>query len=56
MISLNLDQAGNIQSSGSVKILDFAMHEYVALIVKLQYRVQIKDNVEGDRMQDFVLG
>ena len=32
------------------------MHEMIALIVKLQYRVQIKDNSEGDRIQDFVIG
>lgn len=53
---MNADSQGNIQSSGSVKILDFAMHELVALIVKLAYRVQIRDNYIGDRMQDFVIG
>ena len=50
MISLNSDSQGNIQSSGSVKILDFAMHETIALIVKLVYRVQIRDTYMGDRM------
>ena len=56
MISLNSDSRGNIQSSGSVKILDFAMHEMIALIVKLVYRVQIRDTYMGDRVQDFVIG
>lgn len=56
MISLNSDSHGNIQTSGIVKILDFAMHEMIALIVKLSYRVQIRDNYAGDRMQDFVIG
>ena len=39
-----------------MKILDFSMHEMIALIVKLTYRVQIRDNYMGDRMQDFVIG
>ena len=56
MISLNPDAKGNIQSSGSLKILDFAMHEMVALIIKLQYRVKITDPIDGSRMQDFVIG
>lgn len=50
MISLNEDAMGNIETSGSLKILEFLMHEMVALIVKLQYRVQIKDPIEGARM------
>lgn len=32
------------------------MHEMIALIVKLVYRVQIRDTYMGDRMQDFVIG
>lgn len=43
MISLNKDVSGNIESSGILKILDYSMHCEVALIIKLQYRVQIKD-------------
>lgn len=43
MISLNKEFSGNIESSGILKILDYSMHSEVALIIKLQYRVQIKD-------------
>lgn len=38
MISLSKDMKGNISSTGSLKILDYPMHEMVALIFKLEYR------------------
>lgn len=38
MISLSKDMHGNISSTGSLKILDYPMHEMVALIIKLEYR------------------
>ena len=56
MINLNEDSRGNIESSGSLKLLDFCMHELVALIIRLSYRVEIRDPMEGTRMQDFVIG
>ena len=56
MISLNYDSQGKMASPGTMTILDFRMNDMVALIVKLHYRVKIMDNIEGDRMQDFVIG
>ena len=56
MISLNEDAQGNIESQGSLKIIDCAMHEMVALLIKLHYRVQIRSHLEGLRIQEFVLG
>lgn len=56
MISLIEDSKGNIQTSGSMKIIEFAMHELVAMIVKLQYRVSFSDPHEGTSLRDFVIG
>lgn len=56
MISLNEDSRGNIQTSGSMKIIEFVMHELVALIVKLTYRVSFVDPYEGTSLRDFVIG
>ena len=56
IINLTEDARGNIQTSGSLKILDYCVHELVALIIKLTYRVELRDPMEANRIQDFVIG
>jgi len=55
-ISLQQLPDGKIEATGSMKILDFALHSLIALIFKLEYQVPYKtvDNVE--KVQTFVLG
>lgn len=55
-ISMNLDLKGQIQTSGSIKILDFCMHPLIALLFKLEYRVTLKYANGSERIHDYILG
>ena len=38
MVSLNIDQEGNVEASGMLKIFDYYLSDLNALIFKLEYR------------------
>ncbi len=58
-VSLNREEGKNgvFHSSGALKVLNFPLHPLIALVFKLEYRVEFTRNSTGQReSKDFVLG